>query len=392
MSIQELSKRTIVVAMAAVVTALCGSALAQSGAARISSYAWGHYSATSSMSIDVNGANVGSFSKIDQFIDTGLWTYSDSVSSVPAPAVTSVTSPGDLLTSPFTVALDARAGTSWGANHVYAGLSGFDPYATATVTTLCPTVPGSGSCIPGLPEQTQTLTTSNKAWAHAQSRWEEIYQTGGGTGALTTTFSIHVALGSAPSTSGTPSGSASFNWYEQDFGNNTVAQFYATYNADVDAWYAQSFSNVAGSGGWHYYSGTGALTIGGANGMTLSSADGATFDGTISGERSFATGDVVYVSSLAYAFVEGNGLVDAENTVIMTQLAVPTGIRLLAQSVADYGGVLGGGGQLCSTSACLSGGDGGGLPPVPEPGAYALLLIGLGMVGWVAKPRRQVET
>jgi len=382
----------IQVGVLAAMALVAGHSMAQnnSGAARVTNLGHGFYSANTTLAISIGETLIGSYSSTDSFISKFEQNFGSSASAGAAPVMFSESSAGNAFTSPYTVNLDVRAGTTWGANRTYASISGFEHYSTTSTTTLCTTVPGSGVCVPGLPEQTQTLDTSNQAYAHAQSRWEEIYQTGGSGGALNTTFNVHVSLGAQPGGSGVASGHSSFYWVERDFAGNRIASFSASYDASSDSWWANTYSNATGQ--TRSLSGPGGLAVG--NGAVLTSWDGSTFDGILTGTRSFATGDVVYVDSFAQAYVWGNGLSDAENTVTLTSLSVPTGVRLFAQSGTDYGGVFsggGGGGGLCTTPSCLGGGGGGGggLPPVPEPETYALMLAGLGFIGWSVRRRRR---
>lgn len=380
--------RTAVAVAAALVA---GNSIAQSsGAARVSNQAYGYYYANTELRFVIAGTPFGPYNSTDYFLARYEQNFGSSAAAVAAPVVISDSSVGNAVTSPYAVNVDVRAGTTWGTNRTYASVSGFESLNTTSTSTLCTTVPGSGICVPGLPEQEQTLSTSNQAHGGATSRWEEIYQTGGAAGALSTTFNVHVSLGAQPGAAGAaPSGQSSFFWAERDFNGNNIAYFNASYSASSDAWWANTFSNDTG---WRSYDGSGSFAVG--NGQVLTSWDGSsTFDGTLTGTRSFATGDVVYVDSYAQSWVWENGLSDAENTVTLTNLSVPTGVRVLAQSGTNYSGVFtggGGGGGLCTDLSCLGGGGGGGggTPPIPEPETYALLLAGLGVVGWVVRRRR----
>ena len=380
--------RTAVAVAAALVA---GNSMAQaSGAARVTNTGYGYYSAFTQLKIEIGGTPIGSYNSYDYFLNRYKQNFGSSATAVAAPVVISDSSAGNAITSPYTVNVDVRAGTTWGTNRTYASVSGFEYLNTTSTSTLCTTVPGTGTCVPGLPEQTQTLNTSNQAYGGATSRWEEIYQTGGADGALSTTFNIHVSLGAQPGAAGAaPSGQSSFFWAERDFNGNNTAYFSASYSASSDTWWAQAFSNDTGL---RSYYGSGSFAVG--SGQVLTSWDGSsTFDGTLTGTRSFTTGDVVYVDSYAQSYVQGNGLSDAENTVTLTNLNVSDGVRVLAQSGTNYGGVFtggGGGGGLCTDLSCVGGGGGGGggTPPIPEPGTYALLLACLGVVGWSVRRRR----
>lgn len=173
-----------------------------------------------------------------------------------------------------TIQVAGQTSTDWGHNHARLQVSGYDPIDQSVSTVSCVTN-GTGSCIG--PEVTTTFHTTTNAYSFGQSRWEEIYQTGGASGALAMTFNAHFTLGGQPSTSGTPSGSSSLWWAENDFNGNSLAFISAGYDGGSDSWWMSTLSNLDGVN--RYYSGSGALSIGA--GSSVTSNDGYMFDGSI---------------------------------------------------------------------------------------------------------------
>ena len=360
-------------AAVAALTLMANVAVAQ--AYRVTNQVYGYYYANTT--VDIAGYFNSSSNSTDYYGSLYDYTAGSSAASVPAAAQSSFTAAGNALYGLPTVAAQGYAYTDWGQNHALMSISGFDPVQTVSGPhASC--VQGAGFCFPGT-DYTIKFTTSPAAYGVAQSRWEEIYQTGGSSGALNLRFLVHATLGSQPSTSGNPSGSANFYWAERDFNNNALGSVSASYDASTDTWSKQTWSNAAG-GSILSTSGSGTLLI----------------NETIDVERSFVTGDAVYVDSFLQNYVSGNGIADAQNTVTLTHLDAPSGTRILASSGASYGGVLtfGGGsgsGTVCTTLTCVGGGGGGGgggPPPVPEPETYALMLAGLGALAWLERRRR----
>jgi len=376
-------------AVLAALSVAAGTASAQ--AYRVSNTLYGYYYAQTEVQLDFNG-QVSSFYNTQWYIDGNYQSnIGGSANALPPALVLSQTGVGSAALGLPTVQMDGMAATNWGHNHAKLQVSGYDQINSSVTSTSCPTLPGTGICTG--PEYTTTFNTNTWAYAQANSRWEEIYQTGGAAGALNMTFNAHFTLGSQASTSGTPSGYSSMQWAERDFNGAALSSISASYDAGSDSWYMQTQSNLDGI--YRYYSGSGSLVVDGTNQFTAN--DGYVFDGSIGVQRSFATGDAVYVDSGLWVNVNGNGLADAENTITLTKLDAPTGTRLYASSGADYGSVLsfGGGsgtGTVCTTVACLAGpgggGGGGGGAPVPEPGTYGLILAGLGLMGWAVRRRQ----
>lgn len=371
-------------AVLAALTAASGAASAQ--AYRVTNSLYSTYYANTEVQLVLNGG-VSTFNNTEYYNSDFLNNQGGSANALPAALSLSKTVAGNPAFSLPTIQVAGLAATDWGHNHARIQVSGYDPIDQSISSVSCLTG-GTGSCIG--PEVTTTFHTTTNAYGVGRSRWEEIYQTGGASGALAMTFNAHFTLGGQPSSSGTPSGSSSLAWAERDFNGSPLAFISATYDGGSNSWWMYTQSNLDGVS--RYYSGNGALSIGAGSSVTTD--DGYVFDGSIGLQRSFATGDAVYVDSDLQVSVSGNGLSDAENTINLVRLDAPSGTRLYASSGASYGGVItfgggAGGGTVCTTLACVGGGGGGGNPPpVPEPSTCALMLAGLGLTGWMARRRK----
>ena len=272
-----------------------GGALAQ--AYRVTNSLQANYYANTEVKLEFNGG-VSTFYNTEWYLSDYQSNQGGSANALPAALTFNQAGVGNPAFGLPTVQMDNRAATDWGHNHARVQVSGYDPINQSISSTSCPS--SGGICVG--PEVTTTFNTSTYAYAYGQSRWEEIYQTGGASGALNMTFNAHFTLGGQASSSGTPSGSSSLWWAERDFNGTYAGYISASYDASNDSWGMSTMSNLDGT--WRYYSGTGALTIG--NGNSVTSNDGLVFDGSLSLQRSFATGDAVYVDSLMQLSVSGN--------------------------------------------------------------------------------------
>lgn len=261
---------------------------------------------------------------------------------------------GDANQGMTVVTANAYSMTNWGSNHASASLSGFTSVTQDRTGTYLDSSTGVS-----WPMQ---ISSQNSASAYAHSVWEELYQIGGGTGTGQFTGSIHLDGTLSPLGS---TGSAGLNWSLTSFSGETVAAIYAHYDAATNAWE----KNVFSAGEWSSTSGTGLLALN---------------DDVVS-VYSFAYGAALYLKSDLYTWVDGNGSADFSNTVQFTGMRLPQGAAVYVVSGAeasDYGISFAGDGSgtICDTLSCA-------LAPVPEPSHYALLLAGLGLIGWATRRR-----
>ncbi|NCT82741.1 MAG: PEP-CTERM sorting domain-containing protein [Comamonadaceae bacterium] len=273
----------------------------------------------------------------------------------PLPSVTAGGSwAGDASQGMTTVTSQAYGMTDWGSNHASASTSGFTPVSRSY----------DGQFVVGGSSWPMHVESSNASLAVGHSVWEELYQIGGGTGTGQFTGTVHID-GTLAGTLG--SGTAILDWSLKTFSNQLVAALSATYDAGADLWSLNIFSN----GQWSSSGGNGPLTI----------------NQDVIGGYSFTYGKALYLKSELVTSISGNGAADFSNTVQFTGMSLPQNSTVYVMSganAADYGIAFGGNGSgtICADLACAVG------APVPEPGSYALLLAGLGVVAWIKHRRR----
>lgn len=196
------------------------------------------------------------------------------------------------------------------------------------------------------------------ASAAAYSRWENIFyfaprwnttRTSG-----TATLTVHID-GSYDTTGG------SYQFYARDWEHKDI---YGTYLGYATDW-------LSGSG---------------------------TINRTITLAVPFTYGTPQYVKAELNAWLSEDGFIDLFNTARIVSIEVPedTAVFSYGDYIAGSGlgfSVLGGvsGDSLPGGAggffAGLGGGGGGYTPPVPEPGTWAMLLAGLGLLGFAARRR-----
>lgn len=262
---------------------------------------------------------------------------------------------GDASKGMTTVTTTAYGMTDWGSNHASATTSGYTPV----------TENYAGQFVVGGTSWPMQVSSNTVSYAAGRSVWEELYQIGGGTGTGQFTGTIHID-GTLKGPLG--DGTASLDWSLRTFSDALVASVTATYDASADSWSMGVFSN----GAWSYTSGSGALTI----------------NQDVIGSYSFTYGSALYLKSDLATRISGNGTADFSNTVQFTGMKLPQGAAVYVLSgaqAADYGISFGGDGSgaICPDLACAV----GATQPVPEPGTYAMLLAGLGVIGWTARRR-----
>lgn len=264
---------------------------------------------------------------------------------------------GDASQGMTTVTSQAYGMTNWGSNHASASTSGYTPVNQSY----------DGQFIVGGNSWPMHVESSNSSFAVGRSTWEELYQIGGGTGTGQFTGTVHID-GTLAGTLG--SGTATLDWSLKTFSNQLVASVSAAYDASADLWSMNVFSN----GLWTNTTGNGPLTI---------NAD-------VIGGYSFTYGAALYLKSELVTSISGNGTADFSNTVQFTGMSLPqdaTVFVMSGASAADYGIFFAGNGNgtICQDLACAVGGS----APIPEPGTYAMLLSGLGVIAWVVRRRRR---
>ncbi|MDT8997787.1 PEP-CTERM sorting domain-containing protein [Paucibacter sp. APW11] len=357
----------LLVMPAALLTVGLFAASAQAQTYRVSNYLWGEYNADTSL----NFPPLGSYSRRDQFGYVYSYNTVYDTSSLPFTSTAAGTWSDTVGLGMTDVNYNIYTSTDFRHNHAKVELSGFNPVDVTTSQPFCMT-DGSGACI-GPTVDVDTRITNN-ANATAQSRWEELYYIGGasGTGVLTPTYHIDGSLGA----NGSITGSAQIYWAQRDFQGHTVLGLSAYYDANSDSWY-KSIYDIA-SNSWIGSSGSGTLVL----------------NEDLSAQLSFAYNTPFYVDSTLTTWVNGNGIADVQNTVTLTQLALPAGSRLYVASGTDYAGTAqfsGGAGTICTTQNCATGGGGGGTPPVPEPSSLAMMFSGFAALLLLQRRRQSLR-
>ena len=267
------------------------------------------------------------------------------------------------------------ASTTWGSNHAAISLDNYKQVDTSSTSNYVLS-DAAGNPISGAPVIPVNTQTSSSASGYAQSQWEELYMIGGSSisalGHYNATFHVDGSIG--PSTNANGTGSASMNWSLSDFNGQQLVSIQASYDVASNTWWKDTYS----AGAWNSTSGSGTLTI---------NEDLHENGGT------FTYGTALSLNALLSTSVSGNGVNSFENTVKMTELELPGGSSVYAESgtpLSNYHVAFNGngGGVLCNDLNCAVNGTGGGtvVPGVPEPETWALMLAGLALV-WGARRR-----
>ena len=381
-------------AMAALAASLPAAAQIAS-ASRVSGQIYGNYYLDTRTSLPLLGVTANNTEYFGSTYTQYLSYGSNGTTPVPlgqntvsASGVWAV-APAYVGTTPLTDAnYNLTSTTDFRKNHAGATISNFTPYdnfANPIQQTYCLT-DSSGACLPGSSD-TLSKTVRATAYANARSRWEDIYYVGssvnvapGSTATYSAVYTIDAKLGAGAAPG---AGSAYFSWRQSDFQGNVVLGMTASYDAYSDTNYQSIYDPLSHS--WSYVPGTGALNISQA----------------LTADVTYTIGTPFYVDSSLDTGVNENGDADVRNTITLTSLKLPANALLYVASGADYSGVASfgvggtGGGGICQTLVCTSGGGvgggggggGGGIPPVPEPGSSTMMVLGLGLLGFIARRR-----
>ena len=330
-----------------------GWASAQS--AQVRSVAYGSYFSNYTTTL-ADGTVV--FQGIDVYGLAQSETVGHDPAALPPAAEFTATWNGDASKGMTPVDAAARAYTTWGGNHASGSTRNF-----TAVSYSAPKPP---------PFDYLTDSGTNFAHANAFSSWQEVLYVGGGsgTGHFESLFHIDGTLGpTIAAGSATSFGRGLMTWKLSTDSGQSVVELKADYDASTDSWSKQVFSG----GVWSTSTGSGALAI---NQELLGGYD-FTYD------QAFSLKSELWVQA------DGNNGVDFDNTVKMTSLLLPqdSAVYLASgASAAGYGLAFAGDGSgtVCSTLSCAS-----GLPPVPEPQTWALMLLGLAALSLNGRQRRR---
>ena len=259
---------------------------------------------------------------------------------------------GDAAQGMTTVTANAFGKTGCGSNHASASISGY-----TEVTRNY-----AGEFVVGGTTWPMQVSSQTAATAVGRSVWEELYQIGGGTGTGQFTGTLHID-GSLSGPLG--NGLATLDWTLSTFSDVVIASVSASFDASTNSWTKSVLSN----GIQTTTSGTGTLS----------------FDENIIASYTFTYGAALYLKSDLSTKVSGNGTADFSNTVQFTGMRLPedTAVYVFSGTPATTYGISfagNGSGTICQDLACA-------VTAVPEPGSYALLLAGLGVLGWVTRRR-----
>ena len=173
--------------------------------------------------------------------------------------------------------------------------------------------------------------------------------------------------------------------------------------AGVNLDFYYQFSNYGGSA-----DAIARLAVGGYSGMTVDvRQDGGMWGDFVRGMEAVSTVDMSSDGTLGFNFAPTGVLAGRTTTVLRVRTAATSfvdGLMGVIDGTATFApafapgasGIPGGGGGIPGGGGGLPGGGGGEVPEpptaeIPEPETYALMLAGLGMLGFAGRRRQQAE-